>query len=87
MTTAAKLALWLRERERKRVLLVSTDVYRPAAILQLERLGEQLAIDVAPASGDQAPLAIAAAALDAARRGVYDVLIVDTRDACTSTRR
>ena len=77
-TTAAKLALWLRERERKRVLLASTDVYRPAAILQLARLGEQLAIDVAPASADQTPLAIAGAALDAARRGVYDVLIVDT---------
>ena len=77
-TTAAKLALWLRERERKRVLLVSTDVYRPAAILQLERLGGQLTIDVAPARADQAPIAIANAALDAARRGVYDVLIVDT---------
>jgi len=77
-TTAAKLALWLRDRERKRVLLASTDVYRPAAILQLARLGEQLAIDVAPASAGQTPLAIANAALDAARRGVYDVLIVDT---------
>ena len=77
-TTAAKLALWLRERERKRVLLASTDIYRPAAILQLARLGEQLAIDVAPASADQTPLAIAGAALDSARRGVYDVLIVDT---------
>ncbi len=77
-TTTAKLALWLRERERKRVLLVSTDVYRPAAILQLERLGAQLGIDVAPASGADSPLAIAAAALEAARRGVYDVLLVDT---------
>src|SRR5512134_857231 len=48
-TTAAKIALWLKERERKRVLLVSTDVYRPAAMLQLERLGEQLGIDVVPA--------------------------------------
>jgi signal recognition particle subunit SRP54 len=77
-TTAAKLALWLRERERKRVLLVSTDVYRPAAILQLERLGAQLGIDVAAASGADTPLAIASAALDAARRGVYDVLLIDT---------
>ena len=49
-TTAAKIALWLRERERKRVLLVSTDVRRPAAMLQLERLGAQLGIDVAAAS-------------------------------------
>ena len=77
-TTAAKLALWLRERERKRVLLVSTDVYRPAAMLQLERLGQQLGIDVAPAQPDGKPLAIATGALDEARRGLYDVLIVDT---------
>jgi signal recognition particle subunit SRP54 len=77
-TTAAKLALWLRERERRRVLLVSTDVYRPAAILQLQRLGAQLAVDVAPAHTGETPIAIAAAALDAARRGVYDVLLVDT---------
>jgi signal recognition particle subunit SRP54 len=77
-TTAAKLALWLKTRERKRVLLVSTDVRRPAALLQLERLGQQLEIDVAPASTTQAPLAIAQAALAQARRGVYDVLLVDT---------
>ncbi|MFO1408610.1 MAG: signal recognition particle protein [Steroidobacteraceae bacterium] len=77
-TTAAKLALWLRERERKRVLLVSTDVYRPAAMLQLERLGQQLGIDVAAAQPSEAPLAIAGRALDDARRGLYDVLIVDT---------
>jgi signal recognition particle subunit SRP54 len=77
-TTAAKIALWLRERERKRVLLVSTDVYRPAAMLQLERLGTQLGIDVAPADPAQAPGTIAEQALDAARRGLYDVLLVDT---------
>jgi signal recognition particle subunit SRP54 len=77
-TTAAKLALWLKTRERKRVLLVSTDVRRPAALLQLERLGQQLDIDVAPASATQAPLAIAQQALAQARRGVYDVLLVDT---------
>jgi signal recognition particle subunit SRP54 len=77
-TTAAKLALWLKTRERKRVLLVSTDVRRPAALLQLERLGHQLEIDVAPASPTQTPLAIATQALAEARRGVYDVLLVDT---------
>jgi signal recognition particle subunit SRP54 len=77
-TTAAKIALWLRERERKRVLLVSTDVRRPAAMLQLERLGAQLGIDVAAASPSQTPLAIAGRALEEARRGVYDVLLVDT---------
>jgi signal recognition particle subunit SRP54 len=77
-TTAAKLALWLKTREKKRVLLVSTDVRRPAALLQLERLGQQLEIDVAPASATQTPLAIAQGALAQARRGVYDVLLVDT---------
>jgi signal recognition particle subunit SRP54 len=77
-TTAAKIALWLKERERKRVLLVSTDVYRPAAMLQLERLGQQLGIDVAASDSGQAPLAIATHALEEARRGIYDVLLVDT---------
>jgi signal recognition particle subunit SRP54 len=77
-TTAAKLALWLKTRERKRVLLVSTDVKRPAALLQLERLGQQLDIDVAPASATEAPLKIALDAVATARRGVYDVLLVDT---------
>jgi signal recognition particle subunit SRP54 len=77
-TTAAKLALWLKTREKKRVLLVSTDVRRPAALLQLERLGQQLGVDVAPASPAQAPLEIARQALAQARRGVYDVLLVDT---------
>ncbi len=62
-TTAAKIALWLRERERKRALLVSTDVYRPAAMLQLERLGAQLGVDVAHADASRPPLAIATDAL------------------------
>ena len=77
-TTAAKIALWLKDRERKRVLLVSTDVYRPAAMLQLERLGQQLGIDVAAADPAAAPATIATRALDEARRGLYDVLLVDT---------
>ena len=77
-TTAAKIALWLRERERKRVLLVSTDVRRPAAMLQLERLGGQLGIDVAAADARETPLAIATRAVKEARRGLYDVLLVDT---------
>jgi signal recognition particle subunit SRP54 len=77
-TTAAKIALWLKDRERKRVLLVSTDVYRPAAMLQLERLGQQLGVDVAPANPQQPPVRIATDALEAARSGVYDVLLVDT---------
>jgi signal recognition particle subunit SRP54 len=77
-TTAAKIAKWLRERDRKRVLLVSTDVYRPAAMLQLERLGQQLDIDVAPSDAATPPVEIARRALEQARRGLYDVLLVDT---------
>src|SRR4029077_17283740 len=77
-TTAAKLARWLIERERKRVLLVSTDVRRPAAMLQLERLAQQVGADYFPSSNVDLPPDIAHASLEAARRGVFDVLIVDT---------
>ncbi len=65
-TTAAKLARWLIERERRRVLLVSTDVRRPAAMLQLERLAAEVGAEFFPAEATQAPAAIAQAALDAA---------------------
>jgi signal recognition particle subunit SRP54 len=77
-TTAAKLALWLQSRERKRVMMVSTDVHRPAAMLQLARLGEQLGIETAPADPSESPVDIARRAIDVARRGIVDVLIVDT---------
>lgn len=77
-TTAAKLARWLMERERKRVLLASTDVRRPAAMLQLERLAGQIGAEYFPASATEAPAVIARAALERARTGVFDVLIVDT---------
>ncbi len=77
-TTAAKLARWLIERERKRVLLVSTDVRRPAAMLQLERLAQQVGADYFPARTEERPADIARNALDEAKRGVFDVLIVDT---------
>ncbi len=77
-TTAAKLARWLIETHRKRVLLVSTDVRRPAAILQLERLAAQVKADFFALPPGVAPEAIASAALEQARRGVYDALIVDT---------
>jgi signal recognition particle subunit SRP54 len=77
-TTAAKLARWLIEAQRKRVLLVSTDVHRPAAMLQLERLAHQVGADYFAAAATRAPRDIAVDALDQARRGVFDVLIVDT---------
>jgi signal recognition particle subunit SRP54 len=77
-TTAAKLARWLIERERKRVLLASTDVRRPAAMLQLERLAGEVHAEYFAADADQAPAAIARGALERARSGVFDALIVDT---------
>ena len=77
-TTAAKLARWLIERERKRVLLISTDVRRPAAILQLERLAQQVGAEFWRAADGVAPAEIARQALEQARRVVADVLIVDT---------
>ena len=77
-TTAAKLSRWLMEREKKRVMLVSTDVRRPAAILQLERLAQQVGATFFPSSASEAPAKIATDALEQARRGVFDVLIVDT---------
>ncbi|MGH8226649.1 MAG: signal recognition particle protein [Steroidobacteraceae bacterium] len=78
-TTAAKLSRWLIEQQgKKRVLLASTDVRRPAAMLQLERLAAQVGADYFPASPETPPPQIAQAAVEQARRGVYDVLIVDT---------
>jgi signal recognition particle subunit SRP54 len=77
-TTAAKLAKTLMEQQKKRVLMVSADVYRPAAITQLQRLAEQIGAGFHPSDASQAPVAIARGALDAAKRGLYDVLIVDT---------
>ncbi|WP_028771206.1 signal recognition particle protein [Silanimonas lenta] len=77
-TTVAKLARFLRERKKKKVMVVSCDVYRPAAIAQLETLAGQVGALFHPSEAGQVPVEIARAALDAARRNVADVLIVDT---------
>ena len=77
-TTAAKLAKRLMDKDRKRVMLVSADVYRPAAILQLERLAGEVGALHCPSSADDKPVAIVDRALDEARRSHADVLIVDT---------
>lgn len=77
-TTAAKLARWLHERQKKSVSLVSCDVYRPAAIEQLKTLAGEIGADFFPSSPQQSPLDIARAALTHARRRFSDVLIVDT---------
>ncbi|HUJ00185.1 MAG TPA: signal recognition particle protein [Usitatibacter sp.] len=77
-TSAGKLARLLKATLRKKVLLVSTDVYRPAAIEQLATLGRSLEIDVFASDASQKPVDIAKAALDYAKRHFHDVLIVDT---------
>jgi len=77
-TSVAKLARLLKEREKKKVMVVSADVYRPAAIEQLNTLAAEVEAEFFPSSADQKPLAIARSAIAAARKGYYDVLIVDT---------
>jgi signal recognition particle subunit SRP54 len=76
-TTSAKLARLLKE-QKKKVLLVSADVYRPAAIEQLRTLAEQLGIDCFDSNAGQKPEDIARNALDYARRHFHDVMIFDT---------
>ena len=77
-TTSAKLALMLQTREKKRVLMASLDVNRPAAMEQLKILGEQAGVATLPVVAGQGPLEIAKRALASARVGGYDVLILDT---------
>lgn len=77
-TSVAKLARLLKETQKKKVLVVSTDVYRPAAIAQLETLSQQVGIDFFPSAPDQKPVSIAESAIDWARRHYHDVLIIDT---------
>ena len=77
-TTSGKLAKFLREQMKKKVLLVSCDIYRPAAIEQLRTLAQQLDIDFFPSDISQKPRNIALTALDHARKHHHDVLIVDT---------
>lgn len=77
-TTAGKLARWLKERDKKRVMVTSADVYRPAAIDQLETLASEVGVDWFPSRSDQEPVAIAKDALAHARTQSADVLIIDT---------
>jgi len=77
-TTTAKLARHLIQKRKKKVLTVSGDVYRPAAIEQLKTVTQQAGADWFPSTPDQKPLDIARAALDHAKRHFYDVLLVDT---------
>jgi signal recognition particle subunit SRP54 len=77
-TTSAKLGLLLQKRDKKRVLMASLDVRRPAAMEQLKVLGEQAGVTTLPIIPNQLPLDIAKRALASARVGGYDALILDT---------
>lgn len=77
-TSTAKLGRWLRERDAKKVMITSCDVYRPAAIQQLKTLAREVNVEFFPSEPHQAPTDIAVGALDQARRQFMDVLIVDT---------
>ncbi len=77
-TTAGKLALLLQDREKKKVAMVSCDVYRPAAIKQLETLADQVKATFIPSEVGQSPVEIAANALTFAKNNHIDVLLVDT---------
>lgn len=77
-TSSGKLAKWLMDQKKKKVLLVSCDIYRPAAIHQLELLAQQTGADFFPVQDGQKPGEIGLAALDYARKHHHDVLIVDT---------
>lgn len=77
-TSVAKLGKMLTERDKKKVLVVSADVYRPAAIKQLETLSAEVGIDFFPSTPDQKPVDIANAAVAEGKLKFYDVIIVDT---------
>ncbi|MCP5149538.1 MAG: signal recognition particle protein [Chromatiales bacterium] len=77
-TTVAKLARWLRDSHKRKPLVVSCDVHRPAAIEQLATLAEEVGVGFFPSRPEDDPVSIARGALEEARRRLYDVLLVDT---------
>ena len=77
-TTVGKLAKLLKDRQKKKVMVVSCDIYRPAAIQQLETLAKQVDVLFHPSSAGDDPVAIAKSAIDAAKKNYADVLLVDT---------
>ncbi len=77
-TTVAKLARWLKENQKKKVAVVSADVYRPAAIEQLRTLAGEVGVEFIPSSPDEDPVAIAEKAVAHAKKHLLDAVIVDT---------
>ena len=77
-TSAAKLSLYLKDKLKKKVMMVSVDTYRPAAMDQLKTLATEVGVDCYPSNPQDKPLDIATAALNEAKLRAYDVLIIDT---------
>ncbi|MFB6348099.1 signal recognition particle protein [Moraxella sp. ZJ142] len=77
-TTAGKLAKFLQDKQNKKVMLVSADIYRPAAIKQLEQVAEQVGASFVPSSTDENPITIAHRAIEQAKLQYQDILIIDT---------
>ncbi|MBN9230676.1 MAG: signal recognition particle protein [Legionella sp. 40-6] len=77
-TSTAKLARYLKETENKKVMVASADIYRPAAIKQLQILAEQIGVSFFPSDAHEDPTEIARKALDTAKKQFVDVLILDT---------
>ncbi len=77
-TSIGKLARWLKENKKKSVMVASADVYRPAAIKQLETLANEVGVKFFPSSSDQKPIDIANAAIAQAKQSYVDVLLIDT---------
>ncbi|WP_392563396.1 signal recognition particle protein [Orbus wheelerorum] len=77
-TSVAKLAKFLKEKHKKKVLVVSADIYRPAAIKQLETLSQAIGVDFFPSQANQKPIDIVNQAISHAKLQFFDVLIVDT---------
>ncbi|MCW8917768.1 MAG: signal recognition particle protein [Gammaproteobacteria bacterium] len=77
-TSVGKLARWLKEKKKRSVLVVSADIYRPAAIEQLKTLAAEVGVEFFPSRADQDPVEIARNAIDAARKKYIDVVLIDT---------
>ena len=82
-TTVAKLSKWLKKEKQKKIMVVSVDVYRPAAIQQLQTLASEVGVECFASDANQSPLKIAAAAALEAKKKFADVLIIDTAGRLT----
>ncbi|QCI22449.1 signal recognition particle protein, partial [Buchnera aphidicola] len=77
-TSLAKLAKWIKDKHKKKILIVSTDIYRAAAIKQLQVLSQQIEVDFFPSSKNQTPIEITTEAIKYSTLKLYDILLIDT---------